>query len=87
MCKAFKNLLNLKKTSGQEPSVVSLQIHLPNQQCIVFNPYQNPDDIIERAENADIPLTAFFKINQLPGPIGDLTCTLTYQQFPNNFII
>ena len=30
---------------------------------------------------------AFFKTNQLPGPTGDLARTLTYQEFPNHFVI
>ena len=30
---------------------------------------------------------AFFKTNQLPSPTGDLARTLTYQEFPNHFVI
>ena len=30
---------------------------------------------------------AFFKTNQLPGPIGDLARTLTYQEFPQHFVL
>lgn len=73
--------------SGQEPSVTPLQIHLPNQQRIVFDPSANAEHILEYGENKDTALTAFFKANQLPGDVGDLARTLTYQEFPNHFII
>lgn len=42
---------------------------------------------MECGENADTPLMAFFKANRLPGPTGDLARTLTYQDFPNHFVI
>lgn len=58
--------------SGQEPSVTPLQIHLPNQQRIVFDPSANAEHILEYGENKDTALTAFFKANQLPGDVGDL---------------
>ena len=32
-------------------------------------------------------MTAFFKFNQLPGPIGDLARSLTYQDFPTHFAL
>jgi hypothetical protein len=64
-----------------------LPIHLPHQQHIVFDPSSNAEHILECRENADTPLIAFFKANQLPGPIGALARTLTYQEFPNHFVI
>ena len=75
------------KYLGQEPNVVPLQIHLPNQQRIVFDPSTNIENIVEYGENADTALMAFFKTNQLIGPTGDLARTLTYQEFPNHFVI
>jgi hypothetical protein len=33
---------------GQEPNVVRLQIHLPHEQFVVFNPSQTAEDIVER---------------------------------------
>jgi hypothetical protein len=30
---------------------------------------------------------AFFKVNQQPGPTGDLARSLTYQEFPHHFVI
>jgi transposase len=52
---------------GQEPNVVRFPIHLPHEQRIVFDPSVNAQQIVECKENVDTPLTAFFKINQLPG--------------------
>ena len=72
---------------GQEPNVVSLQIHLPHQQRIVFDTSANLEHIVECGKNADTSLLAFFKTNQLSGPIGDLARTLTYQEFPNHFVL
>ena len=77
----------MKRYTGQEPNVVRLPIHLPNEQRIVFNPSQNARQIIESTENIDTPLMAFFKMNQLPGETGDLARSLTYQEFPNHFVI
>jgi len=73
--------------TGQKPNVVPLQIHLPHEQQIMFDPSANAAHIVECGENADTPLMAFFKANQLPGPTGDLAQTLTYQEFPNHFVI
>ena len=36
---------------------------------------------------ADTSLTAFFKANQVSGPTGDLARSLTYQDFPNHFVL
>ena len=64
-----------------------MPIHLPNQQRIIFDPSSNAEQVIEYGENADTPLIAFFKTNQLPGTIGSLARTLTYQEFPNHFVL
>ena len=53
----------------------------------MFDPSANVDEIIEYGENADTPLMAFFKANQVLGPVGDLARSLTYQEFPNHFVI
>jgi hypothetical protein len=72
---------------AQEPNIVRLQIHLPHQQQIIFDPHVNPENILESRENADTPLMAFFKTNRHPGQTGDLACSLTYQEFPQHFVI
>lgn len=53
----------------------------------MFDPSTNAEHIIECGENADTPLMAFFKMNQLPNAVGDLARTLTYQEFPTHFVI
>ena len=53
----------------------------------MFDPLANAAHVIKCGKNADTPLMAFFKTNHLPGPTGDLAWTLTYQEFPNHFII
>jgi hypothetical protein len=53
----------------------------------VFDPSANAEHIVECGENSDTPLLAFFKTNQLPGSTGDLARTLTYQDFPNHFVL
>ena len=73
--------------TGQEPNVVRLQIHLPHEQQVIFNPSEDAHIVIETHENADTPLTAFFKMNQQPGSTSDLARSLTYQAFPKHFVI
>ena len=73
--------------TGQKLNVVPLQIHLPHEQRIMFNPSANAAHVVEWRKNADTPLMVFFKTNQLPGPTGDLAQTLTYQEFSNHFVI
>ena len=74
-------------SQGQRPNVVPLQIHLPNEQRIVFDPSLNARHIVECGENSDTPLLAFFKANQRPGPVGNLAWSLTYQEFPKQFTL
>jgi len=71
----------------QHPNVVRLQIHLPHEQRIVFDPSCNACQIIEYAENADTALTAFFKANCMNGDAGDIARRLTYQDFPQHFTL
>jgi PIF1-like helicase len=73
--------------TGQEPNVVRLPIHLPHEQRIIFDPSVNAQHIVECRENIDTPLMAFFKTNQNSSSIGELARTLTYQEFPNHFVI
>jgi len=53
----------------------------------VFNPSSNAQHIVERGKNADTPLLAFFKANQLLDATGQLAWTLTYQEFPEQFVL
>lgn len=83
----FTISFEMKLHIGHEPNVVRLPIHLSHEQQIVFNPSTNAQHILESYQNTDTALMAFFKINQLLGPTHDLAWTLTYQEFPNHFII
>ena len=53
----------------------------------MFDPSSNAQHIVECGETADTPLLAFFKANQLPGATGHLAKTLTYQEFPEQFVL
>ena len=56
----------------QHPNVIRLQMHLPHEQRIVFDPSRNACQIVEYAENTDTTLTAFFKANCMNGDAGDI---------------
>ncbi|XP_073137512.1 uncharacterized protein [Henckelia pumila] len=49
--------------SRMYPSVIWLQIHLPNEQLINFNPEQSLGDILADADNLKTMLTEFFIMN------------------------
>lgn len=64
-----------------------MQLHLPHEQRIIYDPSTNAEKIVETAENSDTALTAFFKANQSSGSIGNLARRLTYQEFPQHFVL
>ena len=68
----------------QVPNVVRLQIHLPGQHLVVFNPDEDPQALLERAASERTTLTEFFAMNQQNGHIGELARSLTYQEFPQH---
>jgi len=49
----------------QHPNIVRLPLHLPHEQCVVFNPSKKGREVVEYAADADTALTAFFKCNTL----------------------
>ena len=68
-----------------KPAVICLQVHLPSQQPVVFNPGQegNIQDVLDSHADIDTTLTAWFKANAL----GDEeTCSLLYQNFPSKYV-
>jgi hypothetical protein len=68
-----------------EPSVLRLQVHLPQQQAVVLNPSINDlQQALEQHENRDTTLTAWFKANALHQD-GVINNTL-YQDFPNKMV-
>ena len=71
---------------GESPNVIRLDLHLPGQHLVHFNPDDNPADVIERASNEMTKLTSFFKANQDPGGLGEVARQLTYQEFPQKLV-
>jgi hypothetical protein len=71
----------------QHPNVVRLALHLPHEQCVVFNPSKNARQIVEYAHDVETGLTAFFKANSAQGNAGEIARHLTYQEFPQHFVL
>jgi hypothetical protein len=71
----------------QIPNVIRLQVHLPGQHMVVFDPDDDPSIVQERAENEQTTLTAFFAANSDGGALGELARTLTYQEFPQKMVL
>lgn len=70
----------------QQPNVVRLQVHLPGQHLVRYNPDEDPQTVLERAATEKTTLTEFFAANQDPGPRGEEARQYTYQQFPEHFV-
>src|SRR6266850_327637 len=72
---------------AQKPAVVKLQIHLPHEQTITFNPDQVPNvaHVLANVQQGhrDTTLTAFFKANRC---YPDLAHALLYHEFPQRFV-
>ncbi|XP_073133484.1 uncharacterized protein [Henckelia pumila] len=66
--------------SRMYPSVIRLQIHLPNQQTISFNSQQHVSDILANDGNSMTMLTEFFKMNCSP----ELRGKYLYHEFPQH---
>ena len=68
----------------EDPNIVHLQVHLPNQQLITWNEDNAPNvqTVVEEQGNKDTKLTAYFKANaQYPE-----ARQLLYQDFPSKFV-
>jgi hypothetical protein len=76
--------LNLFAMQEHHPTVVRLQVHLPEQQSIIFNPEggDSIQDVVEAHRNKDSTLTGWFKANsQWEDCRGIL-----YQDFPSKMV-
>ena len=71
---------------SESPNVICLDIHLPGQHLVHFDPDDDPANVIERASNETTTLTSFFKANQDLGGLGEVACQLTYQEFPQKLV-
>ncbi|XP_074314477.1 uncharacterized protein LOC141649693 [Silene latifolia] len=64
------------------PNVVTLQVHLPNMQTVVFRPFEQVENVIDDEYRTTTMLTSFFHRNTY-----DIYArTLTYQQFPEHYV-
>jgi len=69
----------------QVPNVVRLDIHLPGQHFVVFDPDEPADRINARAAEEKTTLTAFFRANADP-VMAPIARQVTYQEFPQKFV-
>ena len=68
----------------EHPSILRLQVHLPDAQTVVYAVGATADEIHQQAQNRTSTLIEFFKYNQVH-PHGDQR-NLLYQQFPASFV-
>ncbi len=69
----------------QSPNVVRLQVHLPGQHLVNFNPDDEPEVVLARAAGERTMLTAFFAANADAGLLGQTARNHTYQELPQYF--
>ena len=70
----------------RSPNVVRLQVHLPGQHMVVFNPEDSIQTVVDRGGAEKTTLTAFFAANADLGPLGQEAMKYTYQEFPQHFV-
>ena len=71
----------------QIPNIVRLQVHLPGQHMVTFNPNYDAVTVLEHASTEKTSLTAFFEANSDPGVLGAAARRLTYQEFPQEMVL
>jgi hypothetical protein len=71
----------------QVPNVIRLQVHLPNQQGIVFNPdgTYTLQEVLDAHAERDTTLTGWFKANAQE-PEGSEILNLLYQDYPTKMV-
>jgi hypothetical protein len=69
----------------QVPNVVRLQIHLPGQHMVTFDPNEDIHTTLARASHERTTLSAYFEANADPGHLGLEARKYTYQEFPQHF--
>ena len=73
-------------THGESPNVVRLEVHLPGQHLVHFDPNEEREVVMERANNETTKLAGFFKANHDTGELGEVARQLTYQEFPQQMV-
>lgn len=69
----------------QSLNVIQLQVYLPGQHIVIFDPEEDPIIVHECATTECTTLTAWFTANADMGVVGDLVRQFTYQEFPQYF--
>jgi hypothetical protein len=69
------------KLFGVSPSVLQLQLHLPNMNPVAFNAYENLEDVVARPSSSKSMLTEYFEMNRkFPAARKWL-----YREFPEHY--
>jgi hypothetical protein len=68
--------------SHQYPPVVRLQVHLPGNHLMIFDPTKSLDHVLQHEECEQSMLTGFFAANCS----HVLACQYMYQEFPQHFL-
>ena len=71
---------------SESPNVVRLEVHLPGQHLVHFDPDDDPEVVMEQAGNEATKLTGFFKANGDTDELGGVARQLTYQEFPQKLV-
>ena len=67
----------------EEPNVIRLPVHLPDQHMVYYDPDEDPEEVLERNGTKNTCLTAYFIANQ---EFPDIAPQYTYQEFPRYFV-
>jgi len=66
---------------GVCPSVLQLQLHLPNMQSVTMEESENLEDVINKPSSTMTTLTEYFKMNRA----DSYARTLLYREFPEHY--
>ncbi|KAL6847111.1 hypothetical protein ACP4OV_022964 [Aristida adscensionis] len=66
---------------GIYPSVLQLQLHLPNMQYVTYDEFDNLEDVVNRPSSSMTILTEYFKMNR----VDSYASTLLYTDFPEHY--
>ncbi len=67
------------------PNMVRLQVHLPGQHLVTYNPDEPINEVLERASQESTTLSAFFALNSHLDTTNDPSPRYSYQEFPQHF--
>jgi hypothetical protein len=68
--------------SHQYPPVIRLQVHLPGNHLMIFDPTESLAHVLQCGECEQSMLTGFFMANRSHA----FACQYTYQEFPQHFV-